>query len=153
MVFNLLGGVIIIWLGTITFFVVKLWVHYNTLIGKTKKETLLPMLEHILSAQEKAHTHIHAVEQAVRALEYSSGFHLQKIGLVRFNPFADTGGNQSFTLALLDSENSGIVMTSLYARNGHRWYIKRIQKGVSHEVELAKEEKAAIKDAENKERT
>ena len=43
----------------------------------------------------------------------------QRIGLVRFNPFEDTGGNQSFALALLDANGDGIVFSSLHTRGGH----------------------------------
>ncbi len=73
--------------------------------------------------------------------------YLQKIGLVRFNPFSDTGGDQSFSLALLDGQESGIIMTSLYARTGVRWYIKTIKKGKGLEHDLSKEEAEALKRA------
>ena len=50
----------------------------------------------------------------------------QRVGLVRFNPFEDTGGNQSFALALLDAEGNGWVLSSLHARTGTRVYAKPI---------------------------
>ena len=51
----------------------------------------------------------------------------QRIGLVRFNPFEDTGGNQSFALALLDGRGDGFVVSSLHARTGTRVYAKADQ--------------------------
>lgn len=71
---------------------------------------------------------------------------LQRVGLVRFNPFEDTGGNQSFALALLDGEGNGWVLSSLHARTGTRVYAKAIREGRSDGA-LSDEETAAIKQA------
>jgi hypothetical protein len=70
----------------------------------------------------------------------------QRVGLVRFNPFEDTGGNQSFALALLDGEGSGWVLSSLHARAGTRIYAKSIRAGRA-DAALSEEEAAAIKQA------
>jgi Protein of unknown function (DUF4446) len=70
----------------------------------------------------------------------------QRVGLVRFNPFEDTGGNQSFALALLDAEGNGWVLSSLHARGGTRIYAKAIRGGRSDGA-LSEEETAAIKQA------
>jgi hypothetical protein len=102
-------------------------------------------LEKILDAYSKNKKDIAVLSQTITRLEQEGQTHLQRIGIVRFNPFSDTGGSQSFTIALLDKEDNGIVMTSLYARTGNRWYIKYIKGGVGVDVELSKEEKAAIK--------
>ena len=68
------------------------------------------------------------------------------VGLVRFNPFEDTGGNQSFALALLDSDANGIVLSSLHSRQATRVYIKSIQAGRA-ETGLSAEETAALRQA------
>ena len=70
----------------------------------------------------------------------------QRVGLVRFNPFEDTGGNQSFALALLDADGNGWVLSSLHARTGTRVYAKAIRAGRSDGA-LSDEEAAAIKQA------
>jgi hypothetical protein len=70
----------------------------------------------------------------------------QRVGLVRFNPFEDTGGNQSFALALLDAEGNGWVLSSLHARTGTRVYAKAIRAGRSDGA-LSEEETAALKQA------
>ncbi len=70
----------------------------------------------------------------------------QRVGLVRFNPFEDTGGNQSFALALLDADGNGWVLSSLHARTGTRVYAKAIRGGRSDGA-LSDEESAAIKQA------
>jgi hypothetical protein len=68
----------------------------------------------------------------------------QRIGLVRFNPFEDTGGNQSFAVALLDARGDGFVISSLHARSGTRVYGKTVAGGAS-ESTLSTEEAQAVK--------
>ena len=79
--------------------------------------------------------------------EKKSQFQIQKIGLLRYNPFADTGGEQSFVISLLDHHNSGMILTSLQGRSGTRWYAKQVKKGKGTEFELSKEEEEAVKKA------
>lgn len=79
-------------------------------------------------------------------LEAANRRSIQRVGLVRFNPFEDTGGNQSFALALLDADGNGWVLSSLHARTGTRVYAKSISGGRSDGA-LSDEESAAIKQA------
>ena len=69
-----------------------------------------------------------------------------RVGLVRYNPFEDTGGNQSFALALLDGHGDGFVVSSLHSRTGTRIYAKAIAAGGS-ETALSEEESAALRQA------
>jgi hypothetical protein len=69
-----------------------------------------------------------------------------RVGLVRFNPFEDTGGNQSFALALLDGRGDGFIVSSLHARAGTRLYAKSVVGG-SSESALSAEESEALKQA------
>jgi hypothetical protein len=71
---------------------------------------------------------------------------LQRTGLVRFNPFEDTGGNQSFALAILDAQGNGIVVSSLHSRTGTRVYGKAITGGRA-ETTLSDEEGEALQRA------
>lgn len=89
------------------------------------------------------------LEQALTELKQNLTFAVQKLGLVRFNPFDDGGGNFSFCLALLDAHNSGIVITSMYGREQNRIYTKKIDAGKS-ETQLTEEEKQAIAMANSK---
>jgi hypothetical protein len=69
---------------------------------------------------------------------------VQRVGLVRFNPFEDTGGNQSFALALTDAGGNGFVVSSLHARTGTRIYAKAIVAGRS-DAALSAEETEALR--------
>lgn len=82
-------------------------------------------------------------------LESSARHHFSREGLVRFNPFPDTGGNQSFALALLDESEDGIVMSSLHSRTGTRIYAKAVVAGKA-DTSLSSEEQEAIDAARSK---
>jgi hypothetical protein len=73
---------------------------------------------------------------------------VHKVGVVRFNPFKDLGGDQSFSIALLDGENSGVVFSSLHSREGNRVYAKPVTRGKAIKYPLTDEEIEAIKKAE-----
>lgn len=70
---------------------------------------------------------------------------IHKVGVIRFNPFKDIGGDQSFAIALLDGKNSGLVISSLHTRESTRIYTKPVIKGESKKYPLTEEEKQAIK--------
>ena len=74
----------------------------------------------------------------------ASTLHIQKVGLVKFNPFERMGGEKSFVISFLNYENSGIVMNFIYAREGLRVYSKKVRGGKGEEFELSEEEKKAI---------
>lgn len=70
-------------------------------------------------------------------------FSVQKVGIIRFNPFSEVGGDQSFSIALLDANDDGLVITSLYTREGNRVYAKPIKQGQS-QYPFSREEIKAI---------
>jgi hypothetical protein len=86
------------------------------------------------------------LEGRAAALETRAGHTLQGLGFVRFNNFDDTGGNQSFALALADPEANGVVISSLHARNQTRVYAKAVSRGVA-EGALSVEESNALREA------
>ena len=71
---------------------------------------------------------------------------LQRLGIVRYNPFEDTGGNQSFVVALLDADGDGVVLTSLHTRQATRMYAKPVRDGRS-DASLSAEEVEALANA------
>lgn len=72
----------------------------------------------------------------------------QKIGIVRYNPFKDIGGDLSFSMSILDDHGDGFILTNIHNREGDRVYIKPVKKGVSHH-NLSEEESMALKKASN----
>ena len=71
---------------------------------------------------------------------------IQKVGIVRYNAFKDTGSDLSFALALLDENNNGILLNGIYSREMSNIYAKPVEKGVSSYT-ISEEEKQAIEKA------
>jgi hypothetical protein len=71
---------------------------------------------------------------------------IQRIGFIRFNPFEDTGGNQSFALAMTDLAGDGFIVSSLHSRTGTRLYAKAVAAGRS-DAALSAEEGEALRQA------
>ncbi len=86
------------------------------------------------------------VNRRLSFLEGDGKRHIQKVGLVRFNPFKELGGDHSFSLAILDGEDSGVIITGLHTRDRTRVYMKKVYKGKS-EYDLSTEEKKALESA------
>ena len=89
---------------------------------------------------------IEKISKEIELLKKENKFSIKKIGVIRFNPFKEVGGDQSFCLALLDSDDTGVVITSLYNREGNRVYGKAIKNSRS-QYELSQEEIKAIEKA------
>ena len=113
--------------------------------GKKEPENLKEVLAQFKGLEEN----FEKLSEELESLKKESKFSVQKIGIVRFNPFSEVGGDQSFSIALLDGNDNGIVITSLYSREGNRIYGKPIKAGVS-EYSLSEEEKQAIEKAKGK---
>lgn len=73
---------------------------------------------------------------------------IQKIGIVRYNAFQDTGSDLSFALALLDEKNNGVVLNGIYSREMSNIYAKPVENGKS-KYTISEEENLAIEKAIN----
>ncbi|EYE88651.1 hypothetical protein Q428_06740 [Fervidicella metallireducens AeB] len=73
---------------------------------------------------------------------------IQRVGIVRYRAFDDVGSDLSFSIALLDENNAGVVVTGIYGRNECTTFAKPIENGIS-KYDLSEEEKLAIKNAIN----
>ena len=73
---------------------------------------------------------------------------IQKVGMVRYNAFKDTGSDLSFTLALLDEHNDGVVLNGIYSREMSNIYAKPVKNGTSTYT-MSDEEKQAVQKAMN----
>ena len=121
--------------------------HYNKLTKNSNNKNLKSILEEITKDLSLGKKDIAQLMNRCDKIEKDGLMHLQKIGLLRFNPFKETGGNQSFILSLVDSNDTGIVISALYSRSGIRWYAKKVLDGKGVEFELSEEEKKTIKEA------
>ncbi len=84
-----------------------------------------------------------ALRQEVAALRVENGQALRHVAVVRYDAFTDTGGQLSWSLALLDDSGSGVVLTSIQGRNESRTYAKNVV-AWSSESQISPEEEDAI---------
>lgn len=126
------------------FFLRRLARHYNSLTKGIDKKTLMNALQGIqqtIAEHEKVQD---ATRRDLQKLQDNALLHLQRLTLKRFNPFGDTGGDQSFILALLDGNQDGVVITSLHSRENTRFYVKSVKGGVGIDHPLSDEEQKII---------
>jgi hypothetical protein len=140
-------GIIFVWLIVVTIWLWSSSSHYNALTKGVNNKNLRNIIENLLKEFDVAKGDINDLKKYCEKNDKDGKFHIQKIGLIRFNPFKDTGGDQSFVLALVDGNDTGVVISGLYSRAGTRWYAKKIAAGKGVDYELSDEEKAAIKEA------
>ncbi len=135
-----------VWLITISFFLYRFFALYKKLSKGVEVGDLKKLLEKILADGKANKENIKAITKQIETIEEKDKLHIQKIGFIRFNPFAELGGDHSFSLAILDSNDSGVIITSLHTRDRTRVYMKDIKKGKSG-FELSVEEKKALANA------
>jgi len=149
MLFNSLSDwwivlLIFVWLGVISFFLIRFLVFFKNLTKGVSEKDLKTILGEILENIRLANEEKNKIVEKLDKLEKDGYFHFQKFGLVRYNPFPDTGGDQSFVLALLDGNDDGVVITSLHSRDQTRIFTKPVEKGKEKGYEFSKEEIEAI---------
>lgn len=140
-------GFVFVWLAILSVFFYNLARHYHRMTRGITKKDLRQILESLLSGIDKEAKRIDEFIKNLQSLKKDSFYFVQKIGLVRFNPFAETGGDQSFCLAVLDGNDSGFVFSSLHSRENTRIYAKPVKNGKADGYELSAEENQAIKNA------
>ncbi|HEY7625220.1 MAG TPA: DUF4446 family protein [Candidatus Limnocylindria bacterium] len=116
------------------------------LIGGAGGAGLDELLDRQFQRLDTVAERVEALNKLHRELEGLSQRSIQKVGVIRFNPFADTGGDQSFAIALLDAEGNGVVLSSLHGRADTRVFAKQVQAGRSKHA-LSDEEQDAIRKA------
>jgi len=135
--------VVIVWLLVLTL-VLYWFIHrINKVLKDAEGTTLLKVLEKIYKKEEGNEKGIKELDTRLSEVIESDLAHIQRVGLVRFNPFNETGGDHSFSLALMDAKNNGFVLTGLHTRERTRLYLKPI-KGLKSDYELSKEEEKAL---------
>lgn len=143
------GGCILIltvWLIIISIKMSRTTRYYRNLMrgmdGQNLEELLTENINKVRIALEK----VNETDLACKQLEQTTGYCLQKLGVVRFNAFENVGSDLSFAVAFLDQHKDGVVISGLYSRDDCRVYAKPIKAGMSSYI-LTAEEKEAIEKA------
>jgi hypothetical protein len=138
-------AVVIIWLGVLTYLHLKQQEFFKNFTKDVTKKDLKTVLQNIAESLKIASDEVNKLHEITKEIKKADEKHLQKVGFLRYNPFSDTGGDQSFCICLLDQNNHGVIITSLHSREQTRLYAKTVKAGHIEGYELAKEEDIVLK--------
>jgi hypothetical protein len=137
---------LIAWLVVLQIRLSRLTRQYTHLMTGTDGKDLAEMLNRHVDEVRDAMATVSSLQTQSRQLERALKHSMQWTGFVRFNPFRDTGGNQSFTWTIADDYGNGVVLSSLHAREGTRVYAKPLYEWESTYA-LTEEEEQTIAQA------
>lgn len=138
---------IFIWLGILSFFVWRQRIFLQSLFPKSGERDIRKKFEELLEEVGNFKKGLGEFKGKLSKFEDESLSHIQRIKLLRFNPYQETGGDQSFSIALLDEAGNGFVLTSLHARSGTRVFAKPIKEGKGVKYQLSSEEEEVLRKA------
>ena len=139
---------LVVWQATTNLRMNRMLRHYRMLSTGVDGQPLDQLLQQVLERSESASASLERLERELGALGESAKGHIQRVGVVRYNAFNDTGGDQSFAIAMLDSEGTGALFNGIFHRTECRVYAKPIRDWAST-YSLSEEEEAAITRAKN----
>jgi hypothetical protein len=120
--------------------------HENAFAEGGDDASLATALENLASRLSETTARTERLVAHTQQIDATLAHSVQGVGLVRFRAFQDTGGDQSFALALADGEGNGVVISALYGRGATRIYAKPVEGWLSPRT-LGEEEKQALAQA------
>lgn len=145
----LLLGAVLIWLGILTYFIWRQFNFLKSLFPKSGERDIRIKFAEVVKTVTESKGELIKLESKLSQIEKQGLTHIQRVELLRYNPYGDTGGDISFSAALLDRQGSGVVVTSLHARSQTRVFAKPVIKGKAEDYQFSQEEQAVIKKAIN----
>jgi hypothetical protein len=136
-----------LWLLIITILLIRSLIHYNRLTANVSQKDLVSALNHLISVSSQNTDDLKSTSEKLSQEITQNKSHLQRLGFKRYNPFTDTGGDQSFSVALLDENGNGLMISSLHSRENTRLYAKKVENGKVNTQALSKEEQIVINEA------
>lgn len=138
--------ILVVWVASLQSRVSHLHHSFDDVFAGVQGENMGQMLaEYLITVRQTARV-VENVKAEHDELARLAPAAIRHVGLIRFSPFQDTGGDQSFALALLDSEQNGVIVTALHSRTDSRLYAKPVVKGQSSYT-LSPEERTAVQQA------
>lgn len=140
--------------GVLIFFLawnIRLEIKLRRLLSGRNAQSLEDTIVHIKKGHDTLHAFRSEVEKYLKHVERRLKRSIQGVETIRFNPFKGigAGGNQSFSTAFLNEEGSGVVISTLYARDRMSFFSKPVVR-FSSPHELTEEEKEAIRKAKER---
>ncbi len=141
---------LLIWNVVLTYIYFSSTRYYRKLKDDKTGYSLHEILQALLVKFSRNEIKLKELDNSLGEMKESDLKNVSGVGLIRFNPFEEAGGDQSFSLALLDKNKNGIVISSLHGRSGTRIYCKPVKNAGKDKYELSVEERNAIKIATNR---
>lgn len=116
------------------------------ILGNADAKDLRQVILNQVEKSKELEIKLQESQERIKVLEATTKTTFQKMGVIRFNPYKELGGDQSFVLALLDGKDDGLVISSFFSNTKTAVYAKQITGGKSKNL-LSKEEEEAIKKA------
>lgn len=147
-VLGLLLLVILIWLLVLTNLTLGNKNFLKSLFPKGNERDIRLKFKEVLQKVADVSDRGKELDKKLEVFENNTVKYFQKFALLRYNPYADTGGDQSFSLALLNNAGDGIVLTSLHSRSETRIFAKPVEKGKAiNQYPFSREEEKVIEKA------
>ena len=121
----------------------KLQDMYEKFLGGSSKNTIEAILLDYYTQTKSIDERYSGIQKDLKKLEDDMESCLQKVAIVRYNPFKETGGNLCYALAMLNKKNDGVLINSIFSRDGSYNYGKPVVNGKS-EFNLSTEEQEAL---------
>lgn len=139
-------GILILAILVLAIFVFRANTRINRLLQGKDAQSLEDTFQYLIEEVKRMNDNQVITEKTLHNLNNRLRRSLTGFKTVRFNPFPDQGGNQSFAIALVNEEGDGLIISSLYSREKTSVFAKPVKKGVA-EYELTAEEKQALAEA------
>jgi hypothetical protein len=124
----------------------KLGYKYKKLLNGTDNKSLEQLIFDTLSLSNDIALENKEISKRIKNIERDMQSCIQKVGIIRYNAFENVGSDQSFSIALLDNNDNGVVISGIYSRESSTTYAKKIVNGQSKHA-LSAEELQAISES------
>lgn len=125
---------------------IRMWHRYDRFMRGKDAETLEEIINQIVQEFGVLKDMQETINEQMKVITKESKGNIKKMAVRKYNAFKDVGGKLSFSLVILDGENTGIILTCMHANGPSYTYIKEIIEGESY-VGLSSEEEEALKEA------
>jgi hypothetical protein len=144
MTINILFYILSFFIAIILCWILIIEIRLKRIFSGFKAKNMESLIAEVTKKTKELEEERKKTELQISSIDKRLAQSIRNIETVRFNPFPEVGGNQSFAMSLLNDEGNGVVISSLYARDRTSLFAKPIKAGQS-EFELTKEEKSVLK--------
>ncbi|HPK13911.1 MAG TPA: DUF4446 family protein [Candidatus Paceibacterota bacterium] len=144
MTINILFYILSFFIAIILCWILIIEIRLKRIFSGFKAKNMESLIAEVTKKTKELEEERKKTELQISSIDKRLAQSIRNIETVRFNPFPQAGGNQSFAISLLNDEGNGVVISSLYARDRTSLFAKPIKAGQS-EFELTKEEKSVLK--------